>query len=415
VLDISEQCGYSLPIQFSLFNSLKPLFAGKPVILAANKIDVVSPDELCEEYKEMINQVEKEGQPVCYISTLKDNGLQLLKERACESLLAKRVETKLKGKRVLSNVSKLHLAAPVPRDQTQRPPHIPESVLNRREKEMMEDDDDDAGMVRTKAYLELKREAEDQMLLDMGILPNFDRVDWKKTYDLADPEWKFDKIPEIMNGHNIADFIDPEIERQLEALELEEEHLIEVANEEDEDSFDELDEEEMELLQAIRDKKKVLKKKHNLESGHNKTTITRADGKTESLSKFREHLHDMGLQDEAIEKADERIRSSSTSRGRSESRGRKRSHSQTGLSASGSQSATRSLSKSRSKSRPQSRSKTPSGINISQVDKARKLVKRDQKKRNKDSRIGEADREIFSKMPKHLFTGKRGIGKNQRR
>ena len=44
-------------------------------------------------------------------------------------------------------------------------------------------------------------------------------------YILENPEWKFDVIPEIMNGKNIADFIDPDIEEKLEALEREEERL----------------------------------------------------------------------------------------------------------------------------------------------------------------------------------------------
>lgn len=42
---------------------------------------------------------------------------------------------------------------------------------------------------------------------------------------LANPEWKEDIIPEVMNGKNIADFIDPDIAEKLEALEREEEKL----------------------------------------------------------------------------------------------------------------------------------------------------------------------------------------------
>lgn len=43
---------------------------------------------------------------------------------------------------------------------------------------------------------------------------------------LEKPEWKSDIMPEIMDGKNIADFIDPDIEEKLEALEREEEKLI---------------------------------------------------------------------------------------------------------------------------------------------------------------------------------------------
>lgn len=42
-------------------------------------------------------------------------------------------------------------------------------------------------------------------------------------WDLKNPEEKDDVIPEIWQGHNIADFIDPDIMEKLEALEKEEE------------------------------------------------------------------------------------------------------------------------------------------------------------------------------------------------
>lgn len=35
-------------------------------------------------------------------------------------------------------------------------------------------------------------------------------LDLKKNYDLPE-EYKYDIIPEMMDGHNIADYIDPEI------------------------------------------------------------------------------------------------------------------------------------------------------------------------------------------------------------
>lgn len=42
---------------------------------------------------------------------------------------------------------------------------------------------------------------------------------------LSDDSWKDDAIPEIMDGKNVADFIDPDIAEKLEALEREEERL----------------------------------------------------------------------------------------------------------------------------------------------------------------------------------------------
>ena len=32
-----------------------------------------------------------------------------------------------------------------------------------------------------------------------------------ENYDLKDDDWKYDVMPEIWQGHNVADFIDPDI------------------------------------------------------------------------------------------------------------------------------------------------------------------------------------------------------------
>jgi hypothetical protein len=42
---------------------------------------------------------------------------------------------------------------------------------------------------------------------------------------LEDPDWKYDNLPEIMDGKNVYDFTDPDIEARLNALEEEEERL----------------------------------------------------------------------------------------------------------------------------------------------------------------------------------------------
>ena len=50
-------------------------------------------------------------------------------------------------------------------------------------------------------------------------------ADMRKNYQLQDPQWRHDMMPEIMDGHNVLDFVDPDIEAQLAALEKEEEEL----------------------------------------------------------------------------------------------------------------------------------------------------------------------------------------------
>ena len=80
-------------------------------------------------------------------------------------------------------------------------------------------------------------------------------ADMSKRYLLQDDSWKKDIMPEIIDGHNIADFIDADILQRLEDLEREEDERDAegLANREDEEmNVDELGEEEAVALTAIR-------------------------------------------------------------------------------------------------------------------------------------------------------------------
>ena len=46
IVDISEQCGFTIAQQAALFHSIKPLFSNKPVLIVANKTDVVKLEAL---------------------------------------------------------------------------------------------------------------------------------------------------------------------------------------------------------------------------------------------------------------------------------------------------------------------------------------------------------------------------------
>jgi hypothetical protein len=47
----------------------------------------------------------------------------------------------------------------------------------------------------------------------------------KEHYMLDNPDWKYDQVPEIMDGKNIADYVDADILQRLEDLEREEEMM----------------------------------------------------------------------------------------------------------------------------------------------------------------------------------------------
>jgi nucleolar GTP-binding protein len=63
----------------------------------------------------------------------------------------------------------------------------------------------------------------ERMWLNGG--PGVYSCDYRKYYDLATDDWKFDRIPEIMDGKNVADYVDADIDARLEALEREEDQL----------------------------------------------------------------------------------------------------------------------------------------------------------------------------------------------
>ncbi len=49
--------------------------------------------------------------------------------------------------------------------------------------------------------------------------------DHRELFDLKDPQWRFDIVPEILDGHNVMDFVDADIDARLAELEREEEEL----------------------------------------------------------------------------------------------------------------------------------------------------------------------------------------------
>merc|ERR1712151_617171 len=58
-VDISEQCGYSIEEQCSLFKSIQPLFANKQLIVVANKVDQQPWEDLNQEQKDMVEGLAK--------------------------------------------------------------------------------------------------------------------------------------------------------------------------------------------------------------------------------------------------------------------------------------------------------------------------------------------------------------------
>ncbi|PSC69229.1 Nucleolar GTP-binding 1 [Micractinium conductrix] len=420
IVDISEQCGFTIAQQATLFHSIKPLFANKPVVIVANKTDVVKMEDLPAESRALIDEMSVEArkissggtlmgpndaeQTLITMSTLTEDGISAVKQLACDRLLSSRVEVKLKGKRVGDIVSRIHVAMPKARDSMARPPVIPPGVAAARARR-------DAGE---------KRRTEKDLQEEQGGAGVYNG-DLRKLYDLKDPAWKYDIMPEIIDGKNILDFVDPDIDARLEALEREEAALAEAAAQAGDDMDDdgELDEDERATLDKICHKKKKMVAEHRRKksAGNNSAPMPRAVDPERSRTKERmtRELGELGLDASA---AAERAARSQSRRGRSLVRKRGRSAAEEGMAEDQEPKKRIHSSKSRSMSRGRALSTASPGRGLkdtAQSNKAIKMADKAQWKLGRGAKKGEADRHIPDLKPKHLFSGKRPRGTTDRR
>lgn len=398
-MDISEQCGHSIEEQAKLFDSIKPLFANKPLALVLNKTDILTLDELDEGKKKIIHDLvdDPEEIPIMQMSTVTEKGVMEVKTEACERLLGYRVDLKLKAKKIEGVLNRLHVAVPEKRDEKERPACIPESVLAARAANA-----EKIARRQRKLEKEIEQEMGDEYTLDL-----------QKNYaDIAEEE-RHDVIPEFLNGVNIADYIDADIFEKLEELEREEGLRLESGFYDPPPlNLDETLLEIREMAKQIRLKRFLLKdaKKMQAKSGrpvmprHKQATIR--DRKVDNLRKTMENL---GVDMAGTEQANFAKNTVDVRRSLVPAVGGPKTPKKD----------RESLAICKATGKPIKR-RTP-GIELGIKDvmlksKARVMAKHDIAKRvTKNARKGEGDRHIPDLMPKHLFAGKRGTGKTDRR
>ncbi|CAH2038398.1 unnamed protein product, partial [Thlaspi arvense] len=360
-------CGYSIAQQDALFHSLKPSFMNKPLLIVCNKTDLVSMETLSDEDLKLIEEMKAEamkaemGSDEEAVLFNTEEGVMSVKNAACQRLLDKSVEAKMKSKNINQHLNRLHVAMPKLRDDKERLPCIPQGAVENEKRKTEKDLEDGNG--------------------GAGVYS----ASLKKNYILADKEWKNDIIPEICDGHNVADFVDPDILNRLEELESEED-LREAEDEEDDFEIEgeTLTEEQKNQLADIRKKKVFLIREHRLKKSNaqNRATVR---GKFDKDKKFTR----------------ERLGRELSSLGLDPSSAMNRKKKKLCL-----------RSRSRSVSRPPHEVLPGEGFKDScQKMRAIMIGNKSHRKRNKDARRGEADRVILSLKPKHLFSGKRGKGR----
>jgi nucleolar GTP-binding protein len=396
-IDISEQCGFTIEQQMSLFNNIRPLFVDKPLVLVVNKIDVQKFCDLSEEHQALINQgVRDTKATMLQMSNLAELGVMEVRNTAADLLLERRVDTKMQQKKVQGVLNRLTVSMPKPLPgEAPRELCIPDSVKQRRAEGLA---------------LKTSRKTQKQLQAEHGGAGNY-AADYTDEYDLKYDEWKTDIQPEIMDGKNIFDFIDPDIMAKLEALEREEEAREEEEAMQSEDS--DVDEDERSMVKAIRGKKQIARDRHALNAGKNRIRLprgaTHSNGEHRTVEAFKEHLESINV-DSSLVKERGRKRQRSLSRGLEQAEGMEEARTPLEKKKVRKESISRHRSHSRPKT-PQDEGLRDQGLK----DMAVAAQYQGQKKRSKHARAGEADRHYHDPMPKHLFSGKRGIGKTDRR
>ena len=221
-------------------------------------------------------------------------------------------------------------------------------------------------------------------------------LDLKKKYDVPENE-KYDILPEVWQGHNVADFVDPQIVDHLKKLEQEEEKreadgYYDVSSEEEED----IDDVRL-LARQIRERKALMKAErrvdHTTKPRLSRSQTTRK--RERSVSGLKSTMSSLGVDldsegESHYDHAAERSATREAKRQKLETIGRDRSMSAV--------------------SRSESCMRDPK-----MIAKARKLKVKNQATRRTLSKKGEADRSVPNLRPKHLLSGKRKLGKTSRR
>ncbi|RYC66022.1 hypothetical protein CHU98_g190 [Xylaria longipes] len=400
-MDLSEQCGYSVKSQMQLFRSLKPLFANKLLFIVINKIDVLKRDQLdaatAAELDELISSA---GVEILELSCNTTEGVQEAKNLVSDRLLAHRVSEKVNagtnssgaiGSRLADVMARIHVAQPT----EVRESFIPEAALAKKKYSM---DDPNRPM--------LARDMEEANG-GAGVF----NVDLKADYLLENPEWNHDRIPEIFDGKNIYDYVDPDIEAKLQALEEEEEKLEAEGYYDSDEEIDDVETAEVRRkADQIRTKQALIRNEAKMRRIKNRAALPRSAIK-KPLSQLEDSLDQLGVDTEELQL---RGRSQTTSRGRSMTRSRLGTEDPNAMDVDQTP-RERLRSKSRARSQPATNRREDGIVDETTRTKVEKQAKLAQRKMNRNARQGEADRHTTASLAKHLFSGKRSIGKASHR
>lgn len=408
LIDVSEHCGFSIEDQVSLFNNIKPLFVNKPLVVVLTKIDLVRYENLKPEKKELLEKLAQENVRMIGMSNVTKENIDQVKQDACDTLLTYRVEQKLsKNNKTVENIlSRVHVSKPHGSDDMQeRKTYIPDSVIRDLQ------NPEESERRKNAKTLEVHKEHE----VGATYMP-----DSRKFYDLKNPEWKEDAIPEIMDGKNILDFVDKDILKKVDDLIAEEEQRLLNKDEIDWTSDEYFVSAEQEALyDAIEEKKTLAKKKLPDRKSSSRSFLPRKY-RPKTFDELTKELKNRGMSAEDLSRAKDTSRSKSRTRSTSvfvKDDVRDRSVSEARQVAEARQRGQSVLGKRKRaadelNNRARSMSRTDRYAGLGNPVRAMGAVSRAHKKIRSMASMakrGVTDTHIDDLKPKHLYVGKRRV------
>ena len=179
----------------------------KPLVIVLTKIDITKYSELSADLRKQIEDMAKETNAyLIQMSNLSGDGINDVKAKACDILLDHRLTQKAKDpKKAEAIMSKLHVSQPKKRDNKVRDTCIPQTVVD--------------GVKKTGPTIKELQE-------EFGGAGKF-YIPEEEHYILEKEEWRYDKWPEFYLGKNVCDYYDADIVKKLDALEQEEDKILE--------------------------------------------------------------------------------------------------------------------------------------------------------------------------------------------
>ena len=425
-IDVSENCGYSIAQQVSLFDSIRPLFKNKPLVIIANKTDLRAYNELSENDRKRIEDVAKEHQTyLIQMSNTTGNGVFDVKSKACDILLKYREVTNHGAStKDITGLDKIYIAQPTQiRDNRKRLPNIPKSFIEEKNNKINEEKNEkieEEKFLREDTINNLEKKITNNKMKDVieanggiGIYYFPQREEFK----LENPDWKYDVWPEIMDGKNVYDFVDKDILKKVEALEQEELIIKEkgLGLDDDEDMKDDDEEESSELSddlieahEKLMKNVKIIKERHKLVK---KSRIPSKLGGSSATDKFMEQVRpDLKEKAEKIKLLTHKLRREQKDKLRNNL---KKDAGITDEDDKDVDLEEMEIDEENDKTVKKKKISEKESIKIKQEKNkiVQRLQKKIQKKFDKNLQINETDRRIGDKKPKFFNSGKRGIGK----